>query len=72
MQLAIDIKNESIADKVLWMLEHFKNDGVEVLKLNSQNEKEVLGNFREGLKEIEAISSGNLRSRPVKELLDEI
>ena len=72
MQLAIDIKNESIADKVLWMLEHFKNDGVEVLKLNSQNEKEVLGNFREGLKEIEAIHSGNLHSRPVKELLDEI
>lgn len=72
MQLAINIKNESIADKVLWMLEHFKSDGVEVLELNSQNEKEVLGNFREGLEEIKAMNNGDLHSRPVKALLDEL
>ena len=38
MQLNINIPNENIAEKVLWMLEHFKSDGVEVLKLNSLNE----------------------------------
>ncbi|WP_324171822.1 hypothetical protein [Sulfurimonas sp.] len=72
MQLAIDIKNEPIADKVLWMLDRFKSDGVEILKLNSKNEKEVINNFREGLEEIKAVNNGNLHSRPVKELLEEL
>ena len=33
MQIAINFQDETIAQKVLWMLEHFKNDGVEVIKL---------------------------------------
>ena len=32
MQLSLNIKDEQILDKLLWMLEHFKNDGVEILK----------------------------------------
>ncbi len=28
--LTINIKNETLAKKVLWMLEHFKNDGLEI------------------------------------------
>ena len=72
MQLAINIQNESIADKVLWMLKHFKNDGVEVLELDSTYEKEVLNSFQTGLKEINAIKDGRLKSRPIQELLDEL
>jgi hypothetical protein len=72
MQLAINIQNESIADKVLWMLSHFKNDGVEVLELDSTYEKEVLSGFTEGLKELKSVQAGTLKSRPVKDLLDEL
>ena len=72
MQLAINIKNESIADKVLWMLDHFKNDGVEVLKLNTSDEKEILESFSQGIREMKAVNNGTLSSRPVKELLDEL
>ena len=72
MQLAINIQNDSIADKVLWMLSHFKNDGVEILELNSDYETEVLNNFKEGLQEIKAIEDGSVKSRPVSELLDEL
>ena len=28
--LTINIQNETLAKKVLWMLEHFKNDGLEI------------------------------------------
>ena len=28
--LTINIKNESLAEKVLWLLEHFKKDGLEI------------------------------------------
>jgi len=32
MQLSLNIKNEQILDKLLWVLEHFKSDGVEIIK----------------------------------------
>ncbi len=38
-QLILNIKNENIMDKLLWMLDHFKNDGVEVEHPKTQNKK---------------------------------
>ena len=29
--LVINIKDDTIVDKVLWMLEHFKDDGLEIV-----------------------------------------
>jgi len=29
--LTINIQNESLTEKVLWMLEHFKSDGLEII-----------------------------------------
>ena len=56
MTLTINIKNESILDKFLWLLEHFKNE-IEIenedlqdykLLKNSRNEKTI--SFEEYLK----------------------
>ena len=71
MQVAVNFKNETIAQKVLWMLEHFKNDGVEVVKLDNTDD-EIINNFKTGLKEIRLINQGELNSRPVQEFLDEL
>jgi len=32
MKLTIHIKNSDVFEKILWMLEHFKSDGVEIVK----------------------------------------
>lgn len=29
--LVLNIQNDSVAEKVLWMLEHFKDDGLEIV-----------------------------------------
>jgi hypothetical protein len=71
MQVAVNFKNEIIAQKVLWMLEHFKNDGVEVIKLDN-TDNEVINNFKDGLNEIHLINQGELDSRPVQEFLNEL
>jgi len=71
MQIAINFQNEAIAQKVLWILEHFKYDGVEVMQIDDSDE-EVINNFKEGLGEIELINKGELKSRPVQEFLNEI
>jgi len=50
MQVAVNFENETIAQKVLWMLEHFKDDGVEVVRLDNTDD-EIINNFKDGLKE---------------------
>jgi hypothetical protein len=71
MQVAVNFPNETIAQKVLWLLEHFKNDGVEVIQLDDSDE-EIIHNFKEGLNEIKLINQGELKARPIKEFLDEL
>lgn len=71
MQVAVNFQNETIAQKVLWMLEHFKNDGVEVVKLDN-TDNEIINNFKTGLNEINLINQGDLTSRPVQEFLNEL
>ena len=52
--LVINIKDDTIVDKVLWMLEHFKDDGLEIvskedmedLKLLKETRSEEKINFR--------------------------
>lgn len=71
MQVAVNFQNETIAQKVLWILEHFKNDGVEVIKLDSADD-EIINNFKDGLNELNLIKKGTLTSRPVQEFLNEL
>jgi len=60
MQVAVNFENDTIAQKVLWILEHFKNDD------------EIINNFKSGLKEIDLIKQGKLTSRPVQDFLNEL
>ena len=56
--LVINIKDDTIVDKVLWMLEHFKNDWLEIiskedmedLKLLKETRNEEKINFEDYLK----------------------
>lgn len=35
MQTSINIKNENVARKVIWFLNHLKEDGVEILNIDT-------------------------------------
>jgi len=71
MQIAVNFQNETIAQKVLWMLEHFQNDGVEVIKLDNSDD-EVINSFKDGLKELKLVKQGKLTSRPIQNFLNEL
>ena len=71
MQIAVNFQNETIAKKVLWMLEHFQNDGVEVIKLDNSDD-EVINSFKDGLKELKLVKQGKLTSRPIQNFLNEL
>jgi len=71
MQIAVNFQNETIAEKVLWILEHFQNDGVEVIKLDSSDD-EIIHSFKDGLKELNLVKQGKLTSRPIQDFLNEL
>ncbi|MDD3054337.1 MAG: hypothetical protein PHE16_00520 [Aliarcobacter sp.] len=44
--LVINIKDDTIVDKVLWMLEHFKNDGLEIISKEDMEDLKFLKETR--------------------------
>ena len=46
--LIINIQNESLTEKVLWMLEHFKSDGLEIIE-NKEKDEKILNSLDKGL-----------------------
>jgi hypothetical protein len=40
--LTVNIQNDTLADKVVWLLEHFKNDGVEIVSQEDLNDLKLL------------------------------
>jgi len=45
--LTINIQDESLAEKVLWILEHFKNDGLEIVSKEDIDDLKLLKKTRE-------------------------
>jgi hypothetical protein len=65
----LEIQDKIIADKILWMLQHFKNDGLVI-----REKEESISKFEESIKqsvnEINMVQSGTLKAKPIEDLLD--
>ena len=71
MQVTINFANEDIAQKVLWILNKFKNDGVEIISTDD-SDNVVLKNFKEGLQELKLVKEGKIKAKDAQEFLDEL
>ena len=40
IQISINFKNENVAQKVLWFLNHLKDEGVEILDINKKDNRD--------------------------------
>lgn len=59
MQLSLNIKNEEIIENLLWLLEHFKNDGVEIIDIDNKYTLETykkIKNFNFNINDSELIT----------------
>ena len=45
--LTINIQNETLTEKVLWMLEHFKSDGLEITSREDIEDLKLLKSTRD-------------------------
>ena len=64
--LTLEIQNESIAEKVIWMLSHFKNDGVVVKEQVNDTSESI----KQAVHEINLVKHGKLEAKPISELFD--
>jgi len=44
--LTINIQNDTLLDKVMWLLDHFKNDGLEVVSKEDIEDLKLLADTR--------------------------
>ncbi len=44
--ITINIENDQLASKVTWMLEHFKNDGLEIVSVEDLDDLKLLKSTR--------------------------
>jgi len=71
MQVTINFENEDIAQKILWILNKFKNDGVEIIETDDSDSL-ILKNFKEGLKELKLAKEGKIEAKDAQEFLNEL
>ena len=48
--LTINIQNESLVEKVIWLLDHFKNDGLEIVSKEDIEDLKLLSATRNAAK----------------------
>ena len=74
MQLTINISNEQLFEKILWFLNSFKNQGLEIVesKCIDSSKNEILQNLKTSVEEIKLIKEGKLEAVNARDLLDEL
>lgn len=62
--------DDNILDKVLWMLQHFKNDGVVLKEEIAEPVIDVKSSIIQAVNELNMVKDGTLKARPVEDLLN--
>ena len=66
----LDIENENIIDKVLWMLNHFKDDGIIIREASSDTNINIESSIKQAVNEINMVKANELQAKPVEDLLN--
>ena len=68
--LTLEIEDQTIADKIVWMLQHFKNDGLVIKEEISSQQTNIEKSMKQAVNELNMIKDGNLQAKPVENLLN--
>ena len=65
----VEFEHENIAEKVIWLLKHFKDEGITIKENNSMNQ-EIKNSIKQSVNEINMIKQGKIKARPIEDLLN--
>jgi len=74
MQLTINISNEQLFERIVWFLNGFKNQGLEIVEssVNDLSKKDILKNLEQSVNEMNRIKEGRLEAMDARSLLNEL
>jgi len=74
MQLTINISNEQLFERIVWFLNGFKNQGLEIIEssVDDLSKKDILKNLEQSVNEINMIKEGRLEAMDARSLLNEL
>jgi len=72
MQLTINISNEQLFERIVWFLNGFKNQGVEIVEssVNDLSKQDILKNLEQSVNEMNRIKEGRLEVVDARSLLN--
>lgn len=70
-RLNVEIQDSNIAERILWMLQHFKNDGVVIERLDS-DDIDVQASIKTSLMELQQVKNGTFKPQLAKDFLNEL
>jgi len=70
MQLTINISNEQLFERIVWFLNGFKNQGVEIVEssVNDLSKQDILKNLEQSVNEMNRIKEGRLEAMDARSL----
>ena len=69
--LNVEIQDSSIAEKILWMLQHFKKDGVVIERLDFDS-IDVEASIKTSLMELQQVKNGIIKPQSARDFLNEL
>lgn len=67
--LTLEIRDETILEKVIWMLQHFKNDGLIIKEDFSPAQEDTKSSIKRAVNELNMAKEGKLNAKPIEDLL---
>ena len=71
MNINVKIPDSNLAEKILWMLQHFKSDGVEIERLDA-DDIDVETSIKTSLIELQQIKKGDIKPQLARDFLNEL
>ena len=65
----LEIEQENVAEKVICLLKHFKDEGI-TIKENYSVNQEVKNSITQAVNEMNMIKKGKIEAKPIEDLLN--
>lgn len=67
----LKIQHNSVAEKVIWLLKHFQNEGVSIEE-NDTTPNDIKSSIKQAVNEMNMVKSGDIKAKPVDELINDL
>ena len=68
--LTLEIKDETVVEKIMWLLQHFTNDGLVIKEDVYPTQEDAKSSIKRAVNELNMAKDGKLNAKPIEDLLN--